>query len=165
MEWLEPEASSEGARIEYFFALPSRTEVVRIERATRNGQAVPVNSYRMEPADWTRHDHAEHSIISRDLVSFVMTGLSGEGDVIQLQASLMPRVDAAGITSDLAGRYREAIAAGAKAELMLTPDTAFYMPDLAQAFRAEFDRAINAHCVDVFRGHTNQVPRANVKWC
>jgi hypothetical protein len=48
---------------------------------------------------------------------------------------------------------------------MLTPNTEFFNPNLAAAARMAFDQGISVASVDAYRGHTNQVPRASVKWC
>jgi hypothetical protein len=165
IEWLEPQVTRAGPRQLYDFALPAKAELLRIERATRNGNPFDVTSYRLESVDWERNENGAQSLISGDLQTFTLTGVQGEGDVLQVQVSLLPRHDAAGVPDRIARRYLEAIAFGAKAELLMVPDTQFYRPDLAAGARADFEAAINGHAVDAFRGSTNQVPRAHVRWC
>jgi hypothetical protein len=165
MEWLDPSDSTAGLGVEYDFELPSQTELVRIERATRNGKDMPVNSYREQRRDWTQYPQGEPSLVSRDMQSFVLTGEFPAGDRIQVQVSLMPSLRAAGIPDYLATRYLVPIAEGAKAIVLLTPDVPYNRPDLAGLAASKFEEAIGACAMDAYRGHTNQVPRANPKWC
>lgn len=164
MLWLEPEINSTSR--EFFIPLPVRTDLVRIEQATIGANPVPVQSYRLERSDWTRHSGGSIAVVSGDLLSFTLTGVNANpSEPVQIQASLMPSVRSEGLPDELAARFREAIAAGAIADLLLTPNTKFFSPDLAAVFRSDFERWVNSHCVDAFRGHTNQVPRSTVKWC
>lgn len=164
MEWLDPLTSDEATAQEQDFELPTRTEVVRIERATRNGSWLEVRSYREHDADWTRYGAAAE-LVSRDLRVLTLTGSWASGDQVQVQVSLMPATDATGIPDDLARRYLEAIAEGAKARLLLTASTPFYDRAEGRAAAARFEQAIGAHAVDAWRGHTNNTPRATVRWC
>lgn len=165
MEWLDPAVSQAGTGIEYDFDLPSQTELVRIERATRNGNPLVVQSYRQKSRDWMRDQGGEQALVSRDMLSFALTGNFPAGDEIQVQVSLMPSLRAAGIPDYLATRYLIPIAEGAKAIVLMTPDAPYYKPDLAALAAAKFEEAIGDFSLSAYRGHTNQVPRASVKWC
>lgn len=162
-EWLEPAATV--AQGEYDFDLPPQADLVRIERATLDGAPLAVQSYRQVPRDWTRGDGADQSLVSADMVTFRLTGLVTPGQRVQVQAALMPSATAAGVPDHLADRYLEPIAEGAKAQLMLTPNTSFYSADLAAVARMQFEAAVATHAVDVFRGHTNLTPRRRPLWC
>jgi hypothetical protein len=161
MEWLDPVASGDAP--DYAFELPRETEMVRIERATADGQPFPVRSYRLIPSDWTRTDTEERSLVSRDLQTFVLTGNTPAGLQLPAPVSLMPSRRARGIPDHLADRYLEPIAEGAKEILLLTPGS-FADAAAAGLARAKFDAAIAAHAVDAFMGHAGQVPRARVSW-
>ena len=63
MEWLDPAVSQAGIGIEYDFDLPSQTELVRIERATRNGNPLVVQSYRQKSRDWMRDQGGEQALV------------------------------------------------------------------------------------------------------
>lgn len=165
MEWLDPAVSQAGTGIEYDFDLPSQTELVRIERATRNGNPLVVQSYRQKSRDWMRDQGGEQALVSRDMLSFALTGNFPAGDEIQVQVSLMPSLRAAGIPDYLATRYLIPIAEGAKAILLLIPGTGFYQPELAVMSRRTFDQQISEAAMAAYRGHTNQVPRLSVNWC
>lgn len=163
-EWLAAETATGTFTSEYDFTLPAGSELVRIEQATVNGNALPVESYRQLLKDWTVHQVDGPSIISRDLVSFRLGGSFVAADSVQAQASLMPSVSATGIPDAYATRYQDAIAEGAKSILLMVPGE-FQRPDAAQYSRAMFDRAINEAAVDAYRSHTNNVPRSTPKWC
>lgn len=165
MEWLDPATSKAGASVEYDFDLPSQTELVRIERATRNGNPLVVQSYRQKQRDWSRDQGDAQTLVSRDMLSFVLTGNFPVGDEIQVQVSLMPSLRAAGIPDYLATRYLIPIAEGAKAIVLMTPDVPYTRPDMAAVSMAKFEEAIGCFSLSAYRGHTNQVPRASVKWC
>lgn len=165
MEWLDPAESRQGVSIEYDFDLPAQTEMVRIEQATRNGRPLVVKSYREPRKDWTRDPDMERCLVTRDLLTYVLTGDFPAGDVIQVQASLMPSERASGIPDHMATRYRTAIAEGAKALVLMTPDTNYYKPDQAALARAQFDSQIGSARFEAFRGLSNAVPRATPKWC
>lgn len=165
MEWLDPAVSQAGTGIEYDFDLPSQTELVRIERATRNGMPLVVESYRQKERDWTRDQNGEQTLVSRDMLSFSLTGNFPAGDEIQVQVSLMPSLRAGGIPDYLATRYMLPIAEGAKAIVLMTPETAYYKPDMAALASAKFEDAIGDFSLSAYRGQTNQVPRSSVKWC
>lgn len=164
-QWLDVTTTNAGEGVEYDFDIPSQTELIRIERATRNGSPLLVQNYRQRPADWTQHADGPQGVVTRDLVTYNLVGSFAAGDVVQVQASLVPSLRATGIPDPLANRYQEPLAHGALARLLLVPDTPYFKPDLAAFYRGLFETAVGADAFDAFRGHTNQVPRANVKWC
>lgn len=163
-EWLDATAATAGTGVEYSFVLPAESALLRLERATINGNPLPVEGYRQRPSDWNIYPQGEQSLISADLVSFVLAGTFSAGDSVQVQASLIPSVAASGIPDHLADQHMEAIAEGAKAILLLTPNTTFLNPGLAAVANDRFESAIGIAGVDTFRSHTNNVPRARPKW-
>jgi hypothetical protein len=165
MQWLDPVASRAGEGVTYDFDLPRGAQKVRIERATVGWRPLAIESFREVDRDCLAQPQGERALVSQDLQAFSLVGLFAAGEVVQVQASLMPTPDAKGLPDDLADRYLELIAEGAKAILMLTPDTEFYRPDLAAVSRAAFERGIGIASLDAYQGHTNNVPRARVKWC
>jgi hypothetical protein len=165
MQWLDPIATTAGEGEEYAFVLPAESQIVRVERATTNGRPLPIESFRQIPVDWLRHPEGQRAIVTQDLQQYALVGLFAASESVQVQVSLMPQPGATGIPDDLADRHLEAIAEGAKSILFLTPNTEFFRPDLAGAARLLFEQGIGAASIDAYRGHTNQVPRASVKWC
>ena len=163
VEWLDPFSATEARAQEADFDLPTRSEVVRIERATRNGDSIEVRSYRELEADWTRHGDAQE-VVSRDLRILTLTGAWAAGEQVQVQVSLMPAINATGLPDEIAQRHFEAIAEGAKARLLATPAASFYNKAEAARATAAFESAVNKTAVDAWRGHTNNMPRATVRW-
>lgn len=164
MEWLDATPTQAGVSVEYWFELPARTEMVRLERATLNGVPLTVASYREQPTDWTTTQSGP-AVVSRDLVAFNLLGHHPAAQSVQAQASLMPARDSTGLPSALASRFLDVIAEGAKGRLLLIKNTDFYAPDLAAVANAEFERGVGGHGYDVYRGHTGITPRARPKWC
>ena len=164
MEWLDANATQAGTGREYDFELPPQSELLRVERATVGGRPMEVQSYRDRSSDWATNPQGDRALVTRDLVTFVLTGDFGAGELVQAQASLIPKRNATGIPDHLADRYLEPIAHGALSILLATPDTPFYKPDLAGAYRLMFEQDINTVAVDAYRGHTNEIPRARPKW-
>lgn len=165
MEWLDANATQAGTGREYDFELPWQSELLRVERATVGGRPMEVHSYRDRSSDWATNHQGDRALVTRDLVTFVLTGDFGAGELVQVQASLIPKRNATGIPDHLADRYLEPIAEGAKSILFMTPETPYFKPDLAAVANQAFEQAIAMHGVDVYRGHTSSVPRAQVKWC
>lgn len=164
-EWMDGELSIAGTNVEYGFSLPNQSQIVRLERATKNGLSLGIDAFNAKSSDWTLDTSPDSAVVSRDLVDFTLTGTWATGDVVQVQASFMPTLAATGIPDHLASRYLEPITAGAKSILLLTPDTPFYRPDVAGSNRFIFEEEIAMATVDAWRGHTNVVPRATPSWC
>lgn len=165
MQWLEPTSTNAGEGQSYSFVLPAESQLVRVEQATANKMPLPIESFRQIDHDWLEHPQGERMLVTQDLKQYALVGSFASAETVQVQVSLMPQMAATGIPDYLAERHLEAIAEGAKAILLLTPSTEFYRPDLAAASRIMFERAIGLASFDAYRGHTNQVPRARVKWC
>jgi len=161
-EWLQPVATTAGQGVSYTLALPPDSQPVRLERMTAGGRPADIANAWVEPADWTQWPEGPRTLISSDLATYVLRGDWAAGEEVQVQVSLMPTLGALGIPDPLAERHLEAIAAGAKSILLAMPD--FLAPELAAAYRMQFDQAIAAASIDRFRGHTSQIPRASVKW-
>lgn len=163
MEWLDPSVTRSGDATEYDFDLPSQSELLRIERATLNGQPFQVQSFRECRSDWTRPPSGDRSLVSRDLSTYTLTGASAPGDQIQVQVSLLPSVRATGMPDDLAARHMEAIGAGALKHLLLMP---LYMNEGQAMLCAQmFEAACNTQHYLAYKGHTKNTPRVRAKWC
>jgi len=166
MEWLDPVATRAGQSQVYDFDAPRGAQLVRPEMATVGGIELPVSSYREIPRDWLNHPSATRALVTKDLQEFALVGLFAAGEVVQVQVSLKPSDDATGLPDYVAAvRNMKPIAEGAKAILLMTPDTDFFRPDLAAVAQAMFEQGVNAAALEAYQGHTNHVPRARVKWC
>lgn len=166
-EWMDGETTEAGTNAEYSFSLPTRSQIVRPEQATKNGKPLAIDAFTAQSDDWTQPDsqNSNQAVVTRDLITFNLTGVWAAGDVVRIQASFMPTLDANGIPDHLASRYLEPITAGALSKLLMTAKSAFYKPDLAGVNRSIFEEEIAMASVDAWRGHTNHVPRATPSWC
>lgn len=166
-EWLEPVRVS-GLRVqEYDFELPPDAELLRLERATLNGQPLVVSHARDLGADPWRH--AERSctyLVSGDLRTFTVRAPQTQqlGGDVQVYAALLPTTRAVSVPDSVGTLYHEAIREGAKAELLNTRGTDYYQPDQAAVALAFFQQAMDEASADVWRSHTPAVPRGRVRW-
>jgi hypothetical protein len=163
MEWLEPIFTA-GALREYELELPTGAEVVRIERATRNGQPLEVQGFRTLAADPARTAGGDLALVSADRVAVLLTQAVAPKERVQVQASLRPTATAAGLGDTLFGQHRQAIAEGAKHRLLRMPGP-LHKPREAEEARLLFEAAVARAGVDSWRSHTNATPRAQPKWC
>jgi hypothetical protein len=163
--WLSPITTAAGTGQGYDFVLPTESAIVRLERATLDGRPLDISNYTQEESDWTQFPEGEQSVVTRDLLTFNLRGSFGAGQKVQVNVSLTPTQLATGVPDHLANRYMEALADGAVAILLLTPDTDYFKPDLAAVAREKFKSAISSTALDMFHGNTNTVPRARPKWC
>lgn len=161
--WLDPLQAQPDER-EYQLALPEHAEVVRIERATKDGQPLAVSGYRTLPADPSRHDDTTAGLTSADRIAVWLPQPLATGVALQVQVSLMPTRSAPGVADALFSKHRAAIAEGAKYRLMTVPGP-LNQPKAAEDARQLFERAVASSSVDAWRGHTNTTPRATPKWC
>lgn len=165
VEWLDSQATADGNQAtQHDFDLPMQAELLRIEKATANGKPISVNAFRQVEADPDRHAKGSRGVVSRDQATFQVLNGVGVGELVQIQASLMPVLGASGVPDHLGARYHEALAEGAKSILLMVKGE-FYDPEKAALSSAKFERAIGSAGVDSYLGHTQSVPRANPKWC
>lgn len=163
-EWLEPVDVTGEAFKEYTFDLPQGSELLRIERATGNGRPISVANGRDLPSDPWRHAQRGCAyLVSTDLRNFTV-GASGVSSPVQAYVSLVPTTRATSVPDTVGTLYHEAIRDGAKAELLNTPGTTYYLPDQAAVAVALFQRAIDQGSTDVWRSSTGRVSRGRTRW-
>ena len=162
--WLEPVDVTGEAFKEYTFDFPQGAELLRLERATGNGKPIEIANHRDLPADpWHHAVPGCAYLVTTDLRNFTV-GASGVASPVQVYVSLVPTVRATSIPDSVATLYHEAIREGAKAELMNTPGTSYYIPDQAAVSVALFQRAIDQATTDTWRSSTGRVSRGRVQW-
>lgn len=162
VEWLDPVTSIEGLA-EYDFDLPTGADVVRVVRATLDGNPIDVVSFRDAIYDPARQDMPDQGVVSRDLKTFRLGVSVAAGLPIQIQAAMVPSRNSTGIPDDLFEKYRDDIAHGALAKILALPE--FFKPELLVLERGYFEAAINTCAVDAWRGHTGNTPRARLRMC
>lgn len=162
--WLDPITVLAATR-NYTLVLPVGAEVVRFERATSDGDKLALLSYRDIGIDVSVQEADEPGITSSDRKVVWLTKAVPAGVVIKMQATLKPSETAASIPDELFAQHAIAIAQGARARLMMLPDTPFFKPDLAAVAQAEFERAIGTEGAAAYRSNLAASPRASIKWC
>lgn len=162
--WLDAVTVAAGTRA-YDLDLPQDAQVVRLEKATVNGQPLNVMSITQLNTDIDTDPIDKPGLTTTDRSTFTLTEGYPDGALIKVRVSLMPTRAAYGIPDELFYRYSEDIVAGAKSKLMLYPKTDFYNETLAAIAGVEFEAAINNKAVDVWRGGTGKTPRARLRLC
>lgn len=160
-EWLDPVTSIAGA-VEYDFDVPTGADVTRVERATVAAKPIAVLSYRDATYDLARKDLSEQGLVSRDRKTFRLGQAVAAGQLIQVQAALIPSRASTGIPDDLFDRYVDEIAHGARARILSIPGTPFYNPDMAMLEDAAFASSMAKNSVDAWRGHTANTTHSRV---
>ena len=163
-QWLDPVTVVAATR-DYTLSLPTATNVVRLEQAKRNNQDFPILNAREINVDLSTRQWREHGLVSLDRRTIVLARELPEDDVIELEASLMPDLEATGISDDDLDQYGRDIATGAKAILLGQNRAPWADPAGAAEARNSFNVAIGCKAWDSYRGMTNGVPRARPKWC
>lgn len=163
-QWLAP-VNVLAATRGYTLTLPTTTNVVRLEQAKKNGTPFPIFSGRSVDVDLSTQQWSESGLVSLDRRTITLTRELPAGDVIMIEASLMPDLDATGISDDDLDQYGRDIAHGAKAILLSQNRMPWADPAGAAEARARFEVAIGCKSWDSYRGMTNGVPRARPKWC
>ena len=148
---------------DYDFELPPQAQVALIERATCDGNEMPVESWRAfcrSPED----AGSIQAVQSRDLLTFTLGRPMGPGRKIRLRVVLTPVANAASYPDHLIQQYGDSIAAGAKALLMAVPGASFGNLQMAPIHAAAFEQSIASAAVREWRGRTLRTPRAAVQW-
>jgi len=164
-QWLAPITVLAATR-GYTLTLPADTNVVRLEFAKRNDGDFPILSQRSIDVDLGSHQWREHGLVSTDRRTITLARDLPAGDVLRIEASLMPDLETAtGIADADLDQYGRDIAEGAKAILLSQNRAPWADPAGAAEARNKFDIAIGCKAWDSYRGMTNGVPRARPKWC
>lgn len=160
-EWLEPVAARQAVR-DYDIEVPQGTAVVRVERATVNAMPLELLSHNVIGMDYERRVAEQGGVTTRDRVAFTLLRPLPAGAAIALEASLMPGRRSSGVPDDVFEQHVEAIAAGARARLLVMPE--FLNVEGAAIASARFEEAVRVTAVQAWRGFTGKTPRSRVNW-
>lgn len=162
--WLDAVTTAAGART-YDLDLPTDSQVVRIEKATVNGQPIDVLSVTQLDKDIETDSIDKAGLATIDRETFTVAEGYPDGVSIKVRVSLMPSKQAIGIPEALFSRYSDDIVEGAKRNLMLFTNTSFSNASMAAIAGGTFEAAINSKTVDAWRGGTGKTPRARLRLC
>lgn len=153
--WLDPIKSLNPTKIaaEYEFELPEETEVFEISKASINGEPLAVSALNQLPADPFRSTSSMGmTLIPKDTNAFYLSSAVTKSQNIQVLVLLQPTLTATGIDADIASQHYEAIAFGARANLLELPG--FFNPDLSIKNRNDFLQAIDQEKIRAWKGNT-----------
>lgn len=138
---------------------PSDTaqELVRVEGAWLDGKRLNVCGVGdMDAAfsdDWQTHTGTTSTLVQITPGTVLLYPIPVAASVtgLKLRQSVRPSETATGIPDDLYVKYREALATGAKARLMMQADKKWSRPDLGSVNATAFDAAINTAAIAAAR--------------
>lgn len=161
--WLDGQIVIANETAEYQFALPSNSEVVRLERAAIGNRPVDVLNWRTIT---TPDDVTETGVLSSDRLAFTLPNLEGTaGESVRVRVSLRPTLTAPSLESDaMAAEYREVIAAGALSRLLSMPTVPWQNQAAAGMYAGEYEALLGKAVTRIFRGHTASTPRLAPEW-
>lgn len=159
--WLDEINTSAGV-IEYDLNLESKSELVRIERATLNAQLLTIQTEANLPGNWREFPNQSgvcQSIHATDGKTVVLLPPPKDGLLLKIEACLKPSNSAVGIENRFFDQYVLAVATGAKAELMLQPGMPFSNPTEGMRLQSEFNGKMAAISIQNARGFSSHRPR------
>ena len=157
--WLDALSCNAGV-IEYDLNLESKSELVRLERATLAGRDIAVVAPEALPANWQDFpSQCGACIHSSNRQSVIVLPPPGEGALLNIEASLKPANTAVGVEQRFFDSYAEVIAKGARAYLMRQPGMPYSNPAEAQLLEQEFGDAMATIAMQRNRGFSSYRPR------
>lgn len=169
--WLVCNQASSPDLTDYTFALPTDSELVRLEKVNADGKPVGISMQDVPTDDWTDEDTAAEmdpqQAITASLVGFTITGEPlADTAVVKAFVSLQPtRLAATCALELLATRYFESIVNGALAKLFAIKGSTWGDPQETLKYEALFEAAIGRAINNVSRGHTADRKRLRPHWC
>lgn len=125
----------------------SDQELVRVESARWNGKPLePRTADEMDQRfvdDWRDHSGTPEAYIQITPGVMTLYPVPADAGTLTLRVSVRPSETATGIPDDLAARFRDALATGAKSRLMLYQGKPWSAPDMGLALSAAFESNID----------------------
>jgi len=151
-EWCDP-VTTAGTETPFDFDLSTGQELVKVIKAIVNDVGYEVISYKDLPNDWQAATPVDigNKVVQLDQETYRVFPAPIAGDVIALQVATKPTATATTVADDLVNRFADAIAAGAKARLMLIAGQTWSNPALAGVFRNQFDAAMRSAANEDYR--------------
>lgn len=161
--WLIDITTSDSAT-DYPMFLPSKTELVRLERATLNGRPIRVRSEEQLPAEWRTYTQSiEDGVHTSDLRTLILLPAQAAGLVLKVEASIRPDQSATGVEDQFFGRAVLPIAMGAVAALKEHQDKTYSDPNGALTWHAKFLGAMGVEDLQRMRGYSSMRPRRRIQ--
>jgi hypothetical protein len=159
-EWLPDVIPGEGVR-QVDITPPAGSYVVQIEKATRNGNPIPVEGAFSLTTPAPLQNIGGVSSMDRRKLDVLSDGFGG--DSLRLQTSLAPTEMSTGLPDHLAEQYGREITDGAVFRIRSLP----LLADAALASVAyeQFEGHVARVGALVHRTHTSTTPRLRPMWC
>lgn len=153
-----------AAHAEYDIPLESKTELVKLQRATLQGRPLTVTTPEALPADWqTSPSGLRSCVFTRDRKVLTLLPITSTNEFLRIEASLQPSNSATGISDEFFDLYVEAIAHGALARIQRLPSAGFYNLQAAMDSDQLFKQAIGTVAIQQFRAFSSAAPRQKIK--
>lgn len=157
--------------VEPIMADPVEQELVRIEAVEYDGKALALTSVEILEAEagegWAGHTGAPtcYTLFSPGVVRLYPIPLEDAISGVKFRVSLKPADTAAGIPDEIRVKYKEPIAAGAKARLMIYKDRPWTDYALAGVHGSAFESGIAKATYDAARSFgAGRIP-SRPRWC
>jgi hypothetical protein len=161
--WL-PDIITAADTTEYPMFLESKSELVRLERATLNGRPIRTRTVDELPDDWQTYTSGiEDGVHTTDRKNLVLLPSQEADLVLKVEASMKPANDATGVEDHFFDLYVLQIAAGAVAGLKEHTGKTYSDADGALTWRMRFDEHMSVTDFQRFRGYSSARPRRQIR--
>lgn len=161
-QWLDSLKTSGTA--EYNLPLEPLSELVKLQRATLNGREIAMLTPESLPADWqTSPNSVRSGLFTRDRKTLTLFPQTSTGQLLRIEATLMPANTAIGIRDDLFDLYVDVITNGAKARIKRLSGTEFFNPGQALECDQMVNDAVGRLNIQRFRAFSSAAPRQKIK--
>lgn len=141
--YVHPEVVVTSGNATYDFIPPSGAAVHAVMYAEWNGDAISCNAGELNiaanVADWRNATGTPAYVIFADTDSLQLVPEPDSNGTLTMNVTLKPDLASTGIDDAIFREYREAIAHGALARLMMSPKKPYSSPQLAQFHAQQFE--------------------------
>jgi hypothetical protein len=158
--WPDPQTIIAGVNF-YDFDTPSDTEVAEVMLLKVDGTHIDPSSEDDLPDDWNTKTGPPDKFMQQDTTGVYLTPVP-DGKIangLTMSVALAPKRSSSSLPDWIWSRYFEAIAAGAKADLMAIPEKPWTNPNASVYFQGIFDTAVAGAQRDANSGMTRAVVR------
>lgn len=168
---LAPVAVAAGTQTVAIVPADTQISLVRIEQCWYDGTELDVKTAEELSAehgeDWTAHTGNPIAFLQETagIVRLYPIPDASAGTGLKTRISAMPSDASTGIQDDLAVAFREELATGAKARLMLYPSKPWTNVELGVAYAQAFKSATDTANIRAARSFGRGRVRSNPRWC
>jgi hypothetical protein len=159
--WKEWAASfvTDGLTQTYSFVLPTGSELVKVTRASVDGDDYMIKGRDALPPDWsslsatvlTTDTDLDKTLVQISPTQYMLFPFPDAGITVQLEMALQPTLAATTVGDVIYDSYAEELSSGALKRLLSSPKADWFDADGAAVASGEFERAINSAANQDFR--------------